>query len=83
MSFDGESSRTTPKAMIGMMLGLGAGLLAAGLLHQNLAFGVGGGMLAGVTCGYCVGGDQPKRSRVALAIFTLALFVVISFLKLQ
>ena len=71
------------KPIIGSMLGMGLGQVAAWLTHTNITLWLGMGMLIGVTCGYCIEESQPKRSRILLGLFTLAVIGPIIYLRLQ
>lgn len=75
-------TRQTPKAIIGLLLGMGVGVLVAALLEANMTFGLGMGMFAGHACGYCIDRSQPKRSRVVLGIFTFVLVAVCAYSSL-
>lgn len=71
------------KPIIGMLAGMGLGQVIAWLVNANMILGLGMGMLVGVTCGYCIEGSQPKRSRILLGVFTLTLLTPILFLRFR
>jgi hypothetical protein len=78
-----EQTRQIPKAVVGMLSGMGIGVLLPILLGMNVTFGLGMGMFSGFTCGYCMDRSQPTRSRTVLGIFLFVLIGICAYVSLR
>ncbi len=72
-----SSPKTGNMTTVGFLLGMGCGTALALLLDISPTLGLGFGMFIGAAIGTCADKDQPKRSRLALAVFTTVVAIAV------
>lgn len=71
------SPKRAPLVAVGLLTGMGSGVAIAALSGLNLTLGLGLGMFAGAVAGIIFDSEQPRRSRIALALFASALLAAL------